>query len=143
MAGPFSIPVRVYIEDTDAGGIVYYVNYLKFMERARTEYLRALGVHKAAVVSEAALFVVHSAKVQYRAPARLDDTLVVTAVPVRVTPASLLFEQTVSRGGECLCEAEIRIACVLQDSFRPGRMPDAIYRALCDHLEDQGEPGCE
>lgn len=138
----FSIPVRVYIEDTDAGGIVYYVNYLKFMERARTEFLRALGVAKAAVVSEDALFVVHSANVRYRAPARLDDELTITAKPVKVTPASLVFSQSVYRGDELLCDADIRIACVLQDSFRPGRMPDFIYSALTA-LIDQGEPARE
>ncbi len=138
----FSIPVRVYIEDTDAGGIVYYVNYLKFMERARTEFLRALGVAKAAVVSEDVLFVVHSANVRYRAPARLDDELTITAKPVKVTPASLVFSQSVYRGDELLCDADIRIACVLQDSFRPGRMPAFIYSALTD-LIDQGEPARE
>ena len=138
----FLIPVRVYIEDTDAGGIVYYVNYLKFMERARTEFLRALGVPKAALVTDNTLFVVHSANVSYRAPARLDDELTVTAKPVRVTPASLVFSQSVYRGDELLCDADIRIACVLQDGFRPGRMPASIYSAL-SQLTDQGEPDRE
>ncbi|TNF35952.1 MAG: tol-pal system-associated acyl-CoA thioesterase [Gammaproteobacteria bacterium] len=138
----FSIGLRVYIEDTDAGGIVYYVNYLKFMERARTEFLRALGVPKAALVTDETLFVVHSANVRYRAPARLDDELTVTAKPVKVTPASLVFSQCVYRGDELLCDADIRIACVLQEGFRPGRMPAFIYSALSSLIE-QGDPARE
>lgn len=139
-AAEFSIPVRVYIEDTDAGGIVYYVNYLKYMERARTEYLRARGFHKAAMIGADALFVVHSAQISYRAPARLDDNLVVAAHPQRVTPASLVFAQAVRRGDELLCEAEVRIACVNPHTFRPQRMPDAVHRVLCHDLQDpEGE----
>ena len=77
----FAVTVRVYIEDTDAGGIVYYVNYLKFMERARTEFMRSLGYGKTAIFSDDKMFVVHSANVQYLGAARLDDELSVTAVP--------------------------------------------------------------
>ncbi|HQQ75190.1 MAG TPA: tol-pal system-associated acyl-CoA thioesterase [Pseudomonadales bacterium] len=123
----FSIGLRVYIEDTDAGGIVYYVNYLKFMERSRTEFMRSLGYGKTAVFSEDKMFVVHSANVQYLGAARLDDALDVTARPLKVARSNIVFEQTVLRGGELLCRGEIRIACVDRVSNRPCAMPDAMY----------------
>ena len=123
----FSMDVRVYIEDTDAGGIVYYVNYLKFMERARTEFMRALGYGKTAIFSDDKMFVVHSANVQYLGAARLDDELVVTASPLKVARSNIVFGQTVLRGGELLCRSEIRIACVDRASNRPCAMPDAMY----------------
>lgn len=123
----FSIDLRVYIEDTDAGGIVYYVNYLKFMERSRTEFMRSLGYGKTAVFSEDKMFVVHSANVQYLGAARLDDALDVTARPLKVARSNIVFEQSVLRGGELLCRGEIRIACVDRASSRPCAMPDAMY----------------
>lgn len=123
----FSIGLRVYIEDTDAGGIVYYVNYLKFMERSRTEFMRSIGYGKTAVFSEDKMFVVHSANVQYLGAARLDDALDVTARPLKVARSNIVFEQSVLRGGELLCRGEIRIACVDRVSNRPCAMPDAMY----------------
>jgi 4-hydroxybenzoyl-CoA thioesterase len=128
----FSLPVRVYIEDTDAGNIVYYVNYLKFMERSRTEFMRALGYDKTAIFSGNKMFVVHSANVKYLGAARLDDELHVTAKPVKVARSNIVFEQNVYRrdailGEELLCSGEVRIACVDRASTRPCAMPDDMY----------------
>ena len=103
----FSIPVRVYIEDTDAGGIVFYVNYLKFMERARTEWLRSLGFDKAGANRESFQFVVKSVDIQYYAPARLDDELEVSANLIKLGGASMKLMQEVHRGDEKLCSSEI------------------------------------
>ncbi len=122
----FAVALRVYIEDTDAGGIVYYVNYLKFMERARTEFMRSLGYGKTAIFSDDKMFVVHSANVQYLGVAKLDDELTVTAVPVKVARSNIVFEQLVLRGGELLCRGEIRIACVNRTANRPCAMPDEM-----------------
>ena len=110
----FFLPLRIYIEDTDAGGIVYYVNYLKFMERARTERLRELGFAKPAVLDEGRLLVVANAEVDYRKPARLDDYLRVSAKIRKIARSYLVFEQQVMRDADMLCRAEIRVACVTQ-----------------------------
>ena len=126
----FAINLRIYIEDTDAGEIVYYVNYLKFMERARTEFMRALGYGKTAIFSDDKMFVVHSANVKYLGAARLDDELLVTARPIKVARSNIVFEQSVFRGGELLCRGEIRIACVERVSNRPCAMPDEMYSQI-------------
>lgn len=134
----FSVNLRVYIEDTDAGGIVYYVNYLKFMERARTEFMRALGYGKTAIFSDDKMFVVHSANVQYLGAARLDDELSVTARPVKVARSNIVFEQCVLRGGELLCRGEVRIACVDRSGNRPCAMPDEMYSRVQDIFRQDG-----
>jgi 4-hydroxybenzoyl-CoA thioesterase len=130
----FKTPIRVYIEDTDAGGIVYYVNYLKFMERTRTEFMRSLGYDKPAVLVEGKLLVVHSANIQYRSPARLDDLLTVTAEVRQLARSYVVFQQNIFRGNELLCEAEIKVACVVQSTMRPAPMPaqmrEDIERAI-------------
>ena len=126
----FAVAVRVYIEDTDAGGIVYYVNYLKFMERARTEFMRSLGYGKTAIFSDDKMFVVHSANVQYLGAARLDDELSVTAVPLKVARSNIIFEQSVFRGGELLCRGEVRIACVDRATQKPCAMPDIMIEQV-------------
>lgn len=126
----FSLPVRVYIEDTDAGGIVYYVNYLKFMERSRTEFLRHLGYDKPAILDDGLLLVVHSAEVQYRRAARLDNQLAVTARIERIARTNVIFRQQVWRGNELLCEGLIRIACVCGESFKPRALPAEMQRKL-------------
>lgn len=136
VAGEFRWPLRVYIEDTDAGGIVYYVNYLKFMERGRTELMRSLGYDKPALLPGGEMLVVHSAQLQYRKPARLDDALIATAVFGKRTPTSVVFQQRILRqlpGGaeELLCEGEIRVACVRASDMRPVAMP-APVRATID-----------
>lgn len=138
MALQFSWPVRVYIEDTDAGGIVYYVNYLKFMERARTEALRSLGFDKQFIFEQNEMFVVHSMQVDYRLPARLDDELTVSANIIRRGRTYLLFQQTVSRQDELLCAAEIKVACVGRHDMKPA----AISKSIADRLAqlEAGDP---
>lgn len=132
----FVLPVRVYIEDTDAGGIVYYVNYLKFMERARTEWLRALGFQHYTLLDDDFLFVVHRAEVDYRRPARIDDELRVSAAVERHGRASLQFRQQVVRmaDGEVLAEGRVKVACVSRAKLAPRPMPDNIYAAVRDWL---------
>lgn len=126
----FLMPVRVYIEDTDAGGIVYYVNYLKFMERARTEFFRALGFGKAGANKEGYQFVVHSAQIEYKKPARLDDLLEVSAKLVKMRGASLFFSQEVRRDDDILSMAEVKIACVDGASLRPVPLPPEVLAKL-------------
>ena len=123
----FSIPVRVYIEDTDAGGIVYYVNYLKYMERSRTEFMRQLGYGKTAIFDDDAMFVVASTLVNYLGSAVLDDELSVTATVKKAGRASILFEQLVRRENQLLCQAEVKIACVSRATRSPQAMPDAMF----------------
>lgn len=134
----FSIPVRVYIEDTDAGGIVYYVNYLKFMERSRTELFRSLGFPKPAVLEEGMLMVVASAEANYKLSARLDDQLRVTTRIKNLGRSFVEFEQNVIResdaGDALLCEGSIKVACVKRDTMRPCAFPDRVKRALQEYL---------
>ena len=131
-AQPFSHRCRVYYEDTDAGGIVYYVNYLKFMERARTERLRSLGFAQSQLIGEDLLFVVHSSQARYHAPARLDDELLVSAELAEIKRASLRFRQQVRRAGDglLLCEGQFVIACVRTESLKPRPIPEALRAAF-------------
>jgi 4-hydroxybenzoyl-CoA thioesterase/acyl-CoA thioester hydrolase len=135
----FNIPVRVYIEDTDAGGIVYYVNYLKYMERSRTEFLRSLGYHKPAILDGGLLLVVHSAQINYRRPARLDDELQVTARIEKLARTNVEFKQLVLRGDELLCEGLIRIACVDAASMKPSALPADMQHQLDQFFHSQIE----
>ncbi|QKX17462.1 tol-pal system-associated acyl-CoA thioesterase [Microbulbifer sp. YPW1] len=130
MSEPFSIPIRVYIEDTDAGGIVYYVNYLKYMERARTELVRSLGYDKPAIPQQGLLLVVHSAEVQYRRSAILDDQLQASAAIGKLGRAAVTFEQKIWRGNEIICEGVVKVACVDDASRKPCALPETIYQAL-------------
>jgi tol-pal system-associated acyl-CoA thioesterase len=124
---PFTWRARVYWEDTDGGGVVYYANYLKFMERARTEWLRAMGHSQSELADQYGyVFAVAEVKVNYRKPARLDDELLITCVPVPEGRVSMRFLQTISRGDVVLTEGEVRIACVDAKSFRPRSLPDFI-----------------
>lgn len=129
---PFIHRCRVYYEDTDAGGIVYYVNYLKFMERARTECLRDLGYSQSTLAEEGLLFVVHSAEARYHAPAKLDDELYVSAEVVELNRASLRFRQQVRRAGDdvLLCEGQFVVACVRADNFKPRAIPKQMHEAF-------------
>ena len=126
----FDIAVRVYIEDTDAGGIVYYVNYLKFMERARTELMRALGYGKAALFDDDLMMVVHSLNVNYLASARLDDELLVAAKVQKVGKVAVVFEQSVSRADQVLCQGDVKVACVRRSDQKPMAMPEALLEKL-------------
>lgn len=133
MAKEFVIPVRVYIEDTDAGGIVYYVNYLKFMERARTELFRELGYDKPALLTDGLLLVVASSNVVYKKSARLDDLLEVTASIQKLARTYVVLEQNVYRKGERLCEGQIKIACVTKNEMKPAAIPPDVHQAFLDY----------
>ena len=128
----FAHRCRVYYEDTDAGGIVYYVNYLKFMERARTERLRELGFAQSELVGEDLLFVVHSSEARYYAPARLDDELLVSAEVIELNRASLRFTQQVRRATDAplLCEGQFLVACVRTNSLKPRAIPETLRAAF-------------
>lgn len=132
MSVEFSTPVRVYIEDTDAGGIVYYVNYLKFMERARTELMRSLGFGKDYIFNHDLMFVVRDVAVTYLLPAQLDDELAATAAVLSQRGASIVFEQSVLRGGEVLATGELTIACVSRTTMKPRRLPPEMMARLRD-----------
>lgn len=127
---PFSIRARVYFEDTDAGGIVYYVNYLKFMERARTELVRSLGFNQSRLQGDNVIFVVHSVAARYHAPARLDDELVISAEVLELKRTSVRFRQRVKRADEVLCEGEVLVACVNADRYKPIKIPAALSDAF-------------
>jgi acyl-CoA thioester hydrolase len=131
MSDTFAHRVRVYWEDTDAGGVVFYANYLKFFERARTEWLRAKGWGQQALRDEfGAIFIVLESQVRHLAPARLDDELDVTVAidgPVR---ASLTLAQQARRGQTVLAEGRITIACVDAGTFRPRRIPKPVLQSL-------------
>ena len=128
--GGFSFPVRVYWEDTDAGGVVYYASYLKFLERARSEWLRALGIDQVKLLRDERLqFVVVEANIRYHQPARFDDELVVSVALEELRGASLALAQDVRRGEdarELLISATIRAACLDADSLRPRPLPRAL-----------------
>jgi len=128
----FAHRCRVYYEDTDAGGIVYYVNYLKFMERARIERLRELGFAQSSMAQENLLFVVHSSEARYHKPARLDDELLVSAEVIELNRASLRFKQEVRRAADetLLCEGQFLVACVRADSLKPRAIPEALRAAF-------------
>lgn len=129
--GHFSWNLRVYFEDTDAGGIVYYANFLKFFERCRTEWLRALGVEQTRLAQQSGLqFVVAQIAVDYRKPARLDDEIAVTARIGEQARSYLVFEQRALRGAELLAQAKVKIACVDTRRLLPARLPADLTAAL-------------
>ena len=132
---PFRHTLRVYWEDTDAGGVVFYANYLKFFERARTEWLRALGFGQQRLRTDTgAMFVVADTSVRYLSPARLDDLIEVTVQPVEIGRASMSLQQQAWRGDAAqptlLAEGSIRIGCVDAGTFTPRRIPNVILEAL-------------
>ncbi|MDR2926355.1 MAG: tol-pal system-associated acyl-CoA thioesterase [Azoarcus sp.] len=127
----FVFPVRVYYEDTDAGGVVYYANYLRFCERARTEWLRALGVEQQRLLAErGALFVVRHVRADYLAPARLDDSLTVESTIHDMRNVSVLFSQRIFREDKLLFTAEVKIVSVSSAAGRPIPWPDAVRAQL-------------
>jgi acyl-CoA thioester hydrolase len=124
MPALFTWTVRVYYEDTDAGGIVFYANYLKFFERARTEWLRAAGVDQQNLMArEGAAFVVKSASIDYHAPARLDDELTLTLAVEKLGRASVQFAQKAYLGDLLLVEAQVKVGCVDIATVRPRSLP--------------------
>jgi acyl-CoA thioester hydrolase len=134
VAQEFICPVRVYYEDTDAGGVVYYANYLKFMERARTEWLRSLGFDQERVrAEEGVVFAVRRVEVDYLRPARLDDALEVGVRLAARRKASLTFEQAVrTADGTVLVRARVRVACLDAREFRPAAIPRRIAAEIPD-----------
>jgi acyl-CoA thioester hydrolase len=140
----FSWTARVYWEDTDGGAIVYYANYLRFLERARTEWLRAQGYSQLALAREPGiLFTVVSVQVDYRAPARLDDELEITCEPRAEGAASLRFAQSIyrsvaARRAQLLVEAQVRVACVDAASLRPRRLPQFLRDVLAGESAAHG-----
>lgn len=126
--------LRVYYEDTDAGGVIYHANYLRFAERARTEALRRLGIPHAMLVADYHLmFVVRRVKVDYLRPARVDDSLTVVTEPLRVGGASVLLRQDVrSEAGESCAVLEVQLACVRPNDDKPARLPPAWRKALTE-----------
>jgi acyl-CoA thioester hydrolase len=131
---PFYWQARVYWEDTDGGGIVYYANYLKYLERARTEWLRAAGVNQRQIQLELGLvFAVVSLQADYRSAARLDDLLCISCVAAGDGGASMNVEQKIWRetdNGQLLFKAQLRIACLAADSLKPRRIPAVVLEAL-------------
>ena len=123
----FNWPVRVYYEDTDVGGVVYYANYLRFYERARTEWLRAIGFEQAQLASDSGIvFAVRHVEIDYRSPARLDDALVVEAQIVELGKASLLFRQRLLRDDAVLSTATVKVVCLNHKTFRPVAIPTKV-----------------
>jgi len=128
---PFRFGFRVYYEDTDAGGIVYYANYLKYMERARTEWLGSLGYELSSLERvEGIVFVVHRVEIDYRIPAKLGERLDVTVVLVELNRASMFVEQDVMRDDDALTHARVGLACVAREGRRPMRIPDSLHECL-------------
>jgi len=128
---PFSWPVRVYYEDTDLGGVVYYANYLKFLERARTEWLRSLGFEQNVLRDQENLvFAVRQLHIDYLQPAKFNDELQVLAQLSQVGRASLTMKQEIKRNETCLCVAEVKLACLQFANLRPRKMPEALLTAI-------------
>lgn len=127
MPSAFDWPVRVYYEDTDAGGIVFYANYLKFFERARTEWLRATGVRQQALLdADGTAFVVKSASLDYHAPARLDDELTIRTTVEKLGRVSVEFAQQAWRGETLLTSASVKVGCVDVATMRPRSLPEDV-----------------
>ena len=127
----FAWPVRVYYEDTDAAGVVYYANYLRFFERCRTEWFRDLGYGQGELAQrEGVLFVVATAEIRYLQPARLDDALVIDACISERFATHVTFDQVATRAGEPICRARVKVVCVDAATLRPRRIPAAIADLL-------------
>lgn len=125
MAVPFSIGTRVYWEDTDAGGVVYHASYIRFLERARTEWLRARGIGQQDLRErEDLVLAVRGMRIDFHKPARLDDELAVTVDAVEPGRASLTMRQTIFKGDQRLITAEVRVACLVASEFRPRPLPE-------------------
>jgi acyl-CoA thioester hydrolase len=132
-AGRHLLPVRVYYEDTDFSGVVYHASYLRFLERGRTEFLRAAGLDQSALHAEGQglIFAVRRLTIDYLRPARMDDVLAVETRTAEVRGASLLVAQRILRGHEALVTADVRVAAIA--GGRPARIPDEIRRILQPH----------
>ncbi|GAA0911168.1 tol-pal system-associated acyl-CoA thioesterase [Luteibacter anthropi] len=127
----FTWPIRIYWEDTDAGGLVYHANYVRYFERARTEWLRSHGIDQSAIRESTGLaFVLKHMHLDFHAPARLDDELLVSVAVKEARSASILFSQSVARGETLLVQAEVRVAMVNLDTMRPAKIPAELFPAF-------------
>ena len=133
MAGirTFSFPVRIYFEDTDSGGVVYHSNYLKFMERARTEWLRSVGIDQRHLKQQDhIMFVVHRIDIQYKLPARFNDDLIVKSELIEIGSSKIEFRQMIYRNDEMLIDASVDIACIDSEKFKPVRIPSTVKQTM-------------
>ncbi|MCL4126615.1 UNVERIFIED_CONTAM: hypothetical protein GTU68_009002 [Idotea baltica] len=137
----FYYPVRIHYRDTDAGGVVYHANYLSFTEMARSEYLRSLGMSLPILAEKGILFVVRSAALEYLAPAVLEDLLHVTVTVTKIKRASIRFIQQILRKSDnkVLCVADVLIACVSSETFRPILMPEDVRKCFNNLMVELGE----
>jgi len=127
----FEWPIRVYYEDTDSGGVVYHSNYLNFMERARTEWLRSLGFEQDELITDhQCIFAVHSMQLNFRRPAKFNDALFVKSHILKAVGATLEFKQEIYRDNELLCEATVKVACLDANRFRPRSIPSFILTEI-------------
>lgn len=136
----FFWPVRVYYEDTDSGGVVYYANYLKFFERARTEFLRQFDLQQDLLIRELdAIFAVRSIQADYHKPAVFNDLLTVTTEIIELKKASLIFRQQISRDndGVLLCSAKCKVACLSASAMKPRAIPATVIKCLAEQLSEQ------
>lgn len=131
----FSLPVKVYIEDTDAGGIVYHANYLKYMERSRTEFITHLGYPNPATLEDGLLLVVHSMKIDFLQAATLGEQLDVSTQVVKVARSYVDLQQIVRRADIALCRADVKVACVSKPAMKPAAMPDGLRKVLQTFVE--------
>ena len=133
MAGikTFSLPIRIYFEDTDSGGVVYHSNYLKFMERARTEWLRSIGIDQRHLKQDhQIMFVVHRIDIQFKLPARFNDELIVKSELKDIGSSKIEFRQMIYRNDEMLIDANVDIACIDSEKFKPVRIPPTIKQTM-------------
>jgi len=125
-----TLDVRIYYEDTDSGGVVYYANYLKYCERGRTEFLRHFGFNQDELMQQNIVFAVRKATIDYKLPARLDDELQVITEIERLKKASVIFKQTIKRDNDIICQAQVVIACLRAKEFTPMAIPPSIMSQL-------------
>ena len=133
MAGikTFSFPIRIYFEDTDSGGVVYHSNYLKFMERARTEWLTSMGIDQRHLKHHAhIMFVVHRIDIQYKFPAHFNEDLVVKCELIDIGSSKIEFRQMIYRDNELLIDASVNVACIDSEKFKPVRIPSPIKKTM-------------
>ena len=131
MSAQQTIPIRIYYEDTDAGGVVYHARYLHFFERARTEYLRSIGFTQQVLLREQQIaFVVKSLVIDYKFPAKLDDWLFVETEIVAINGATILFKQYLKRDTDVLSMADVKVACVDLNKMKPVAIPDELKAAF-------------
>lgn len=132
------IPIRIYYEDTDAGGVVYHANYLKFAERGRTEWLRARGLSNSELLAQCGiLIVVKAIEIDYKKPARLDDSLMLDTRVLEIGGTSMLMSQILRRDDADVCVMSVTVVCVSSDTGRPTRWPDMLHAVLQDQLKKE------